>query len=118
MLGGRVINQLSDDNRRFDLVLRLNDPQRDADTLAELLVETPQGKIPLRRVAEVIEADGPNQIGRENSQRRIVVSANTAGRAQDRVVAEIQARLARLNLPPGYSIRIEGSFRPSSMQCG
>ena len=111
VLGGRVINQLSDDNRRFDLVLRLNDPQRDADTLAELLVETPQGKIPLRRVAEVIEADGPNQIGRENGQRRIVVSANTAGRAQDRVVAEIQARLARLNLPPGYSIRIEGQFQ-------
>jgi HME family heavy-metal exporter len=63
---GRVVSRLFDGNRRFDVVLRLSDNQRTTTALGDLLLETPYGWVPVRHLAEVREADGPNQILREN----------------------------------------------------
>ena len=77
---GRVVSQIVDGNRRFDVVMRLSDDHRSTTGIQDLLVPTPQGFIPLRLVAKVEEGDGPNQVQRENGQRHIVVRANADGR--------------------------------------
>ena len=98
-------------SRRFDLVLRLPEQKRDAHSLAGLLIETPLGYVPLSRLASIEEGDGPNQIGRENARRRIVLSANTAGRDMTAVIEDVRARLAATPLPEGYFTALEGQFQ-------
>ena len=78
---GRVVSKLVDGTRRFDVVMRLNDSQRTTQGLGDLLLETPYGWVPVRHIAEIREGDGPNQILRENSKRRVVVLANADGSA-------------------------------------
>ena len=75
---GQVVSQVVDGARRFDVVLRLGERDRTTEALAALLVETPRGRVPLSTFADVVEADGPNQVLRENGRRRIVVQANAA----------------------------------------
>ncbi len=118
MIEGERIGQIleggeGDDGaaRRFDLVLRLADADRDARALERLLIETPLGHVPLARLARVEEGDGPNQIGRENARRRIVLSANAEAGEMSRAVDEIRARLAATPLPQGYFTALEGQFQ-------
>jgi HME family heavy-metal exporter len=112
LTGGAVVSQIMDGARRFDVVLRLADEDRTTARLAEALVETPGGRVPLRLLATVEEADGPNQILREGARRRMVVLANTApGADMAAVVAAIRAELARVPLPPGYTTSLEGTFQ-------
>ncbi len=111
LVGGEHINQLVDGNRRYDLVVRVADSYRNADGLSQLLIATPKGYVPLTEVASIRETDGPNQIGREQSRRRIVLSANTDGRALSAVVADIRAVMDRYPLPNGYSMALEGQFQ-------
>jgi HME family heavy-metal exporter len=92
-------------------VVRLPEGERDARALAGLLVETPLGHVPLERLARVEESDGPNQIGRENARRRIVLSANTEGRDMAAVIADVRAQLAATPLPEGYFTALEGQFQ-------
>ena len=109
---GRLVSRLVDGNRRFDLVLRLPDRARTTHGLADLLVETPTGWVPLRQIAEVREADGPNQILRENTRRRIVVLANSDGRRDmAAIVADIRREIAATPLPTGVFTSLEGTFR-------
>jgi HME family heavy-metal exporter len=112
LTGGTVVSQITDGVRRFDVVLRLSDEDRTTARLAEALVETPGGRVPLRLLARVEEADGPNQILREGARRRMVVLANTApGADMSAVVAAIRAEMARLPMPPGYTTSLEGTFQ-------
>ncbi len=111
LIEGERIGQITQGPRRFDLVMRLPDAQRDASRLDQLLIETPTGHVPLSQVASVEDSDGPNQISRENARRRIVVSANTDGRDLSAVVADIRAVLAAQHLPEGYSTALEGQFQ-------
>ncbi len=111
LTNGKVVSQVVDGQKRFDVVLRLADTQRTTEALAGLLVETPKGRVPLRTFADVEDTDGPNQVLRENGRRRIVVQANTDGSDMGRVIAGIRAEAARLSMPQGYSVEIEGTFR-------
>jgi HME family heavy-metal exporter len=109
---GRVVSQIVEGNQRFDVVLRLADRDRSTGGLADLLLPTPAGFIPLRLLADVEETDGPNQFLREGGQRRIVISANTDGRRDPAaVVAEMRAAIAATAMPEGYAARIEGQFQ-------
>ncbi len=108
---GETVAQVIDGARRFDLVLRLPDGARDAQGLAALMIETPRGRVPLTQLATIEEGDGPNQIGRENGRRRIIVQANTDGSDMARVVAEIRALIASTPLPPGTFVSLEGQFQ-------
>ena len=108
---GKVVSQVVDGQKRFDVVLRLSDAERTTDALAGLLIETPKGRVPLRTFADVEDTDGPNQVLRENGRRRIVVQANTSGADGGRVIEAIRAEFARMSLPPGYSVALEGTFQ-------
>jgi HME family heavy-metal exporter len=108
---GRVVSQIVDGNRRFDVVMRLADDSRSTTGLQDLLVSTPQGYVPLRLLAKIEESDGPNQILRENGQRRIVVLANGDGkRDMAAIVADVRRTIADTKLPTGYTTRLEGTF--------
>lgn len=100
--------QIVDGARRYDLVLRLPDDKRGPQDLARTLIDTPGGRVPLSSIATVQETDGPNQIGRENGRRRIVVYANTDGRDMGAVIAQVRAVVAQQTLPRGTFITLEG----------
>ena len=103
--------QIVDGLRRYELVLRLPDDKRSPQDLARTLIDTPAGQIPVSAIATVQETDGPNQIGRENGRRRIVVYANTDGSDMGRVIADIRAVMAKTPLPPGTFLSLEGQFQ-------
>jgi len=103
--------EIVDGPRRYDLVLRLPDNQRSPQDLARTLIDTPAGRIPVSSIATVEETDGPNQIGRENGRRRIVVYANTDGSDMARVVKDIRSIIDSTPLPSGNFISLEGQFQ-------
>mmetsp|Transcript_44561 Transcript_44561/g.104670 ORF Transcript_44561/g.104670 Transcript_44561/m.104670 type:complete len:1048 (-) Transcript_44561:559-3702(-) len=103
--------QIVDGSRRYELVLRLPDDQRSPQDLARTLIDTPAGRLPVSAIASVEETDGPNQIGRENGRRRIVVYANTDGGDMGRVVGDIRALIAKQQLPTGTFVSLEGQFQ-------
>ncbi|TRZ56155.1 MAG: efflux RND transporter permease subunit [Rhodocyclaceae bacterium] len=111
MIEGERITQVIEGNRRFDLLVRLPESARSPQALADLLIETPTGHVPLSKIATVAEGDGPNQVSRENSRRRIVLSANTDGRDMSKVIADIRAELAARPMPEGYFTALEGQFQ-------
>lgn len=108
---GRVVSQIVDQSRRFDVVLRLSDADRSTRALGEMLIESPAGRIPLKSVADVVETDGPNQILRENSRRRIALLANTDGSDLARIVGDIRREVAAMPFPQGYFSSLEGQFQ-------
>ncbi|MBS0240598.1 MAG: efflux RND transporter permease subunit [Proteobacteria bacterium] len=109
---GRVVSRIVDGARRFDVVVRLDDKRRTTDALADLLIETPSGWVPLRQLADVKEGDGPNQILRENGKRRIVVLANSDGRRDmAAIVDDIRKALDETKLPTGFFPSLEGTFQ-------
>ncbi len=106
--------QIVDGARRYELVLRLPDNQRSPQDLARTLIDTPAGRLPVSAIASVEETDGPNQIGRENGRRRIVVYANTDGGDMGRVVGDIRALIAKQQLQnptTGTFVSLEGQFQ-------
>ncbi|MDT0649033.1 CusA/CzcA family heavy metal efflux RND transporter [Autumnicola edwardsiae] len=99
--------------RRFDLVVRLDEEHRtNIDNLRNLYVALPSGnQIPLREIAEVSYKPGPMQISRDNTNRRINVGVNIRNRDVKSVVEDIQTKLnAEFDLPAGYYIRYGGAF--------
>jgi HME family heavy-metal exporter len=108
---GTRVTQVIDGPRRFDLVVRLSDADRTPQDLARIMLTAPAGRIPLSAVATVEEGDGPNQIGRENGRRRIVVYANTDGADMARVIGDVRQAVAASALPGGYFISVEGQFQ-------
>ncbi|WP_346239572.1 CusA/CzcA family heavy metal efflux RND transporter [Niabella insulamsoli] len=99
--------------KRFDLVVRMVGEKRsDLADVQNLLIGTPQGsQIPLYLVANVDIIEGPSQVQRENSQRRIIVGFNVRGRDVQSTVQELQQKVAKkIKLPVGYSITYGGAF--------
>jgi len=111
-MGGEVVSQVYEEGRAFDLVVRTSGHRRDRmDDVRELMIDTPEGRIPLSYVADVTSTMGPNTISRENVKRKVVISANTTGRDLRSVVEDIQERVAdRITLPEGYHIEYGGQF--------
>ncbi|HUM95431.1 MAG TPA: efflux RND transporter permease subunit [Candidatus Competibacter sp.] len=112
-LYGKTVTEVLDGQKTFDVAVKLNDEYRgDEQALADMLIDTPTGaKVPLRAVADVIAGVGPNQVLRENGQRRIAVQANVAGRDLGGVIADLQRAIeARVRLPAGYFITYGGQF--------
>ena len=111
LIEGSRVTQIIEGNRRFDLMLRLPDSERGKLGLQNLLIETPRGRVPLSELATVEEGDGPNQISRENTRRRIVLSANSDGGDLGKIIERIRAEVAASPLPAGYSVALEGQFQ-------
>ncbi len=114
LLGGKTVAELREGQRTVDLVLRLPESWRDSpEKIGELLVETDRGqRIPLRLVADIREGQGPNVINRENTQRRIVIAANTGVRDLESLVNQWENTVReQVELPEGYFLRFEGEFQ-------
>lgn len=110
---GESSGMVYEGERRFDLVVRLaGDKRKNLEDVQQLLISTPHGaQIPLRTVADVEIVEGPNQIQRENSQRRIIVGFNVRNRDIQSTVNELQQKVEeQIKLPPGYYITFGGAF--------
>ena len=112
-LGGEVVSQVHDGIRTYDLTVRMADQEIGGiDRIAQLLIDTGDGrKIPLSEVAEIVSTSGPNSVSRENAQRKLVVSANVAGRDMRSVVQDMREAIEKnVHLPEGYYIEYGGQF--------
>ena len=112
LLNGQVISMVYEGNRSFDLTLKVNDDSRStAERIKNLTISVDGQAIPLCHIADIVSATGPNTINRENVARKLVVSANVAGRDLTGVVSDIQERInERVSLPEGYHVEYGGQF--------
>ena len=111
--GGEKMADIYEGQRSFDLILRLDsDYTRDIEGIRNALIDTYDGrKVPLGQVADIVSVSGPSSISRENVQRKVVISANVAGRDLRSAVEEIQEKVgASVALPEGYRIEYGGQF--------
>lgn len=110
---GRTVSRVLAGPYAFDLVVRYpEDARDDLDAILETLIPTPGGAwVPLSALASIQRDRGPNQISRENGQRKIVVMCNV-GDGQDlgTVVAAIRDRVGTLDFPAGYYVEYGGQF--------
>ncbi len=114
LLGGKVMAELREGQRTMDLVLRLPESWRDSpEKIGSLLIETHSSQlIPLNLVADIREGKGPNVINRENTQRRIVIGANTSERDLESLVRQWEKLVReKVKLPEGCFLRFEGEFQ-------
>ncbi|TMW79486.1 efflux RND transporter permease subunit, partial [Thauera sp. UPWRP] len=111
LVEGEKVTQIVEGGRRFALVVRLPESARSVDGLAQILIETPTGHIPLSKVAAIEDGDGPNQVSRDDGKRRIVLSANAQQRPLSEIVEDIRAVVADMKLPEGYFITLGGQFQ-------
>ena len=110
---GQTAGQLFEQERRYDVVLRLAPELRqNIGNVRQLLVATPTGEqIPLEQVASVDLQEGPNQIQRDDAKRRITVAFNVRGRDVESVVTELQGKVdQQLKFAPGYYTTYGGQF--------
>lgn len=113
LIAGKDAGLVYEGEQRFNLVVRLNqDASRDVETIKNLLVSAPNGaRVPLAQLAEIKLVEGPAQISREDTRRRIGVELNVRGRDIKSFVEEAQAKIAsEAQLPPGYYITWGGQF--------
>ncbi len=111
-LAGRVVSQVNEGGKVFDLTVKVDDAARETmDAIGELTMDANGRKVPLHYVADILPLAGPNTINRENVQRKIVVSANVAGRDLKGGVNDIRKRVEEVVvLPEGYHVEYGGQF--------
>jgi cobalt-zinc-cadmium resistance protein CzcA len=111
---GQSAGMVFEDEKRFDLVVRLAGEKRmDVKDVQNLLIPTPQGnQIPLNQVASVEIEESINQIQRDDAKRRIIVGFNIGGRDVESIVNEIRDKVDKdLKLPKGYYVQYGGAFK-------
>lgn len=111
---GEALAQVLEDTRQYDVFFQFDENSRASMEKMEstVLKVMPDGRrVLLKDVADVYEATGPNEINRENSQRRIVISGNISGRDLASMVGEIQNRIqTNVQFPEGYYVIYGGQF--------
>ncbi|HOU74193.1 efflux RND transporter permease subunit [Tenuifilum sp.] len=113
VLGGEKLADIYEGQQRFDLVVKLDSTYTSTiEGIKSILIDSPtHGKVPLYLVADVISTTGPNTISRENVQRKLVISANVAGRDLRGVVNDIRSRVDEsITFPEGYRVEYGGQF--------
>lgn len=113
VIGGRVVGEVFEGQRRFPLQVRVGPNWRqDVETIRRLKIDDPQGRqIPITQLADVIVEDGPSEISRDAIRRRLLIQCNVRGRDLAGFVADAQRTVAaQVKLPPGYSLAWGGQF--------
>jgi cobalt-zinc-cadmium resistance protein CzcA len=111
---GQSAGMIYENERRFDLVVRLEKDERESiDDLRSLFVTAPDGKqIPLSQVADIQLQVGPNQIQRDDAKRRITIGFNVRGRDIQSIVNEVQTKIDQsIRFLPGYYPTYGGAFK-------
>ncbi|MEI7501116.1 MAG: efflux RND transporter permease subunit [Bacteroidota bacterium] len=117
-LGGEKMSDVFESQMSFNLVLKYDAPFRNTmESLENTYIDTYDGKkIPLSFVADIVSSTGPYTINRENVQRKIVISANTAGRDVGSIVMDVEKIIDRdVRLPENYHIEYGGQFESARM---
>ncbi|WP_337177046.1 CusA/CzcA family heavy metal efflux RND transporter [Paludisphaera sp.] len=112
-LGGKIVGQVVEGQRRFDLVVRVSPEARgDAQAISQLRVRDSQGRlIPLQEIAAVENVDGVYEIWRKDRRRRVMIQANVRGRDLASFVGEAQEKVeAQVEIPRSYSLEWGGTF--------
>jgi len=112
-IGGISVGEIREEQRRFDLVVRLPEQYRsNPDAVRKILIPTAAGgRVPLHRLANIEQVEGPSTITREWQRRRIVVQCNVRGRDVGGFVEEARERIsAEVSLPQGYYVSFSGQF--------
>jgi cobalt-zinc-cadmium resistance protein CzcA len=112
-LGGKVAGSLLEGQRRFDIVVRLDQPARSAvGRIGDLWVDTPAGqRIPLATLADIQLETGAARIQRDENHRRIAIKCSIRGRDMGSFVGEAQRKVAAaVSIPAGYDLTWEGQF--------
>lgn len=112
-LAGMVIGEVYDGNLPYNITLKFNENSRNSIAgLADIMIDSNVGKIPLSYVADIESTTGPNTINRENVGRRIVISANVDGSGNlSGIVDQIRERVdSEIQLPEGYHVTYGGQF--------
>ena len=112
LLAGEPVSQVYEGRRVFDLTLKVGDESRTtADDIRRMVVDAKGTKITLGQIADVVSSVGPNTINRENVERKVVVSANVAGRDLRGVVTDIRRIVEeQVELPEDYHVEYGGQF--------
>ncbi|MHC1948559.1 CusA/CzcA family heavy metal efflux RND transporter [Bradyrhizobium sp. UFLA06-06] len=123
-VGGRQAGLVFQGDRRFQIVVRLNDALRGNISALESLpvplphlsANAPAATVPLREIASFEQTEGANQISRENGKRRVVATAEVRGRDIGSLVTEAQDKVAeQVELPPGSYLAWGGQFENFSV---
>lgn len=110
---GEKRSDIYEGQKKFELIVRFSPEYTSTiEGIGNALIETTNSKkVPLGQVAEIVSSSGPSTISRENVQRKVVVSANVAGRDLLSVVNEIKEKVNKnLVFPEGYRIEYGGQF--------
>jgi heavy metal efflux system protein len=113
-LAGKQAGVIFEGDKKFDIVVRFDDEhKRDFYSVGNILVSSPAGiKVPLSQLADIDVKEGPAEITRDNSKRRIVVQSNVRGRDIGSFVEELKGKIsANVQMPPGYIIEYGGQFK-------
>ena len=111
-LAGKVVSQVYEGNKVFDLTLKAADDSRNSiEEIRNISVDAVGGKIPFGQIAQIRSAAGPNTINRENVARKIVISANVSDGDLQGAVTKIQKAIEdNIELPEGYHVEYGGQF--------
>lgn len=111
-LAGKVVSQVYEGNKVFDLTLKAADDSRNSiEEIRNISVDAVGGKIPFGQIAQIRSAAGPNTINRENVARKIVISANVSDGDLQGAVTKIQKAIRdNIELPEGYHVEYGGQF--------
>lgn len=111
-LAGKVVSQVYEGNKVFDLTLKAADDSRNSiEEIRNISVDAVGGKIPFGQIAQIRSAAGPNTINRENVARKIVISANVSDGDLQGAVTRIQKAIKdNVELPEGYHVEYGGQF--------
>ncbi len=113
LFGGKVISQILDGQKTFDLVLRaVAEDRENLENIRKTQIHTPDGTlIPLESIAHIEYEKGINSVSHENGQRRIVVSCNVQGRDLGSTVLALEKAIGeKVKMPQGYFLQFGGQF--------
>lgn len=111
VVAGNIVGQVYENERKFDIVVRLDSSYQKIEDLQQLLIPNGNGQfVRLQDIAEIKIHTDVNQIQREKARRRIIVGFNVRGKDVESVIKELNEKIRSVSFPSGYFVEYGGSF--------